>query len=71
MKTVSVGLHEIEYDDGELTEGQAKRQFYMANRKAQANGRRIYLRHPFHAVNMGAEDDWRIKLEGMKKGAGV
>lgn len=68
IKTVLVGSHEVEYDDGELTEGQAKRQFYMANRKAYKHGTRITRNMPFRAVNMGSDDDWRKTLASLKKG---
>lgn len=65
-KITNVGLHKVEYDDEELTEGQAKRQFYMARRNAFDKGTRIPVNVPFQAVNMHGGDEWRSQLKSMK-----
>ena len=63
MKEIKVNNIPVYYDEKELSEGQAKCQFYRAYRKAKKENERI---SSFTAFNMNYDEDWKKQLQKLK-----
>ena len=68
METIKIGKTVVCYNPNELTAGQARRQFQLAQADAEKHGGRYTEK--YYAVSMSAGETWKERLKIFKREMG-